>query len=76
MTLSLLRACLKTSLKFLTGKGTKYREIDVIERVRATGHSKCQGLIELHNFSGADLGGKFVGISKKIWVGAYIRLDE
>jgi len=27
-----------TSLKFLTGKGTKYQEIDVVERVRVIGH--------------------------------------
>lgn len=63
-------------LKFLTGKGTKYREIDVIERVRVIGSHKCQGLIGLHNFSGADWGGKFVGITKKTWIGAYMELDE
>jgi len=32
--------------KVLTGKGTKYREIDVIERVQATGHRKCQASLE------------------------------
>ena len=64
-----------THLKFLTGKGTKYREIDVVERVQIIGHQKCQGLIGLHNFSGADWGGKFVGISKKTWVDAYMKLD-
>ena len=37
-------------LKFLTGKGTKYREIDVIERVRVIGSHKCQGLIGLPEF--------------------------
>ena len=36
------------------------------------GHCKCQGF-GLHNFSGADWGGKFVGISKKT-MGS--RLDE
>ena len=65
-----------TRLKFLTGKATKYREIDVVERVRAIGSLKCQGLIGLHNFTGADWGGKFVGITKKTWVGAYMKLDE
>ena len=54
-----------TSLKFSTGKGTKKREIDVLERVQVTGHQKCQGLLGFHNFSGADWGGKLVGISKK-----------
>jgi len=59
-----------TRLKLLTGKGTKYRQIDVIERVQATGHRKCQGLIGIHNFSGVDWGGKFVGITKKSRVNA------
>ena len=40
------------------------------------GRRKCQGLIGLHNFSGADWGGKFVGISKKTWADAYMALDE
>ncbi|MES9881331.1 MAG: hypothetical protein ABW185_10665 [Sedimenticola sp.] len=64
-----------TRLKFLTGKSRKFREIDVVERVRVIGRRKCQGLIGLHNFSGADWGGKFVGISKKTWVSAYMKLD-
>lgn len=66
----------QTRLKFLTGKGVKYRKIDVVERVQVIGRRKCQGLIGLHNFSGADWGGKFVGISKKTWVVAYLKLDE
>ena len=66
----------QTRLKFLTGKGRKYREIDVVERVRVIGRHKSQGLIGLHNFSGADWGGKFVGISKKTWVGAYMKLQD
>lgn len=40
------------------------------------GRLKCHGLIGLHNFSGADWGGQFVGITKKTWVGAYMKLDE
>lgn len=63
-------------LLFLTGKGTKQRQIDVIGRVKAIGRRKCQGLIGLHNFSGADWGGKFIGISKKTWVNLYLMLDE
>ena len=66
----------ETHLKFLTGKATKYREIDVVDRVHAIGSLKSQGLIGLHNFTGADWGGKFVGISKKTWVSAYMKLDE
>ena len=64
------------SLKFLTGKGANYREIDVIQRVLAIGIHKCQGLIGLHNFTGADWGGKCVGITKKTWVKAYMALDD
>jgi len=47
-----------------------------MERVRVIGRHKCQGLIGLHNFSGADWGGKFVGITKKTWVSAYMKLDD
>ena len=65
-----------TSLKFHTGKGMKKREIDIFERVQVIGRRKCQGLLGLHNFSGADWGGKFIGISKKSWVNAYLKLDE
>jgi len=36
------------SLSYLTGKGTNYRETDVIQRVQAIGIYKCQGLIGLH----------------------------
>jgi len=66
----------QTHLKFLTGTGSKFREIDVIERMEAIGSNKCQGLLGFHNFSGADWGGKFVGISKKTLVQAYMRLEE
>ena len=65
-----------TSLKFVTGQGTKKREIDIFERVQVIGRHKCQGFLGLHNFSGADWGGKFVGISKKTWVNAYLKLDD
>ena len=66
----------QTRLKFMTGKAGKFREIDVVERVNANGVLKSEGLIGLHNFTGADWGGKFVGISKKTWVEAYMRLAE
>src|SRR5437867_10916795 len=66
----------RTRLKFLTGKAIKYREIDVIERVKAIGQCKCQELIGIHNFAGADWGGKFVGITKRTWIDAYRKLDE
>ena len=44
--------------------------------MEAIGSNKCKGLLGFHNFSGADLGGKFVGISKKTWADAYMRLEE
>jgi len=59
------RIAAPTCLRFSTGKGTKAQEIDRLERAKNIGHHKCQGLLGLHNFSGADLGGKFVGITKK-----------
>ena len=40
----------QTHFKFLTGKGTKYREIDVVEHMRVIGPHKCQVLIGLHRF--------------------------
>ena len=55
-------------MKFVTGRGVNQREIDVVDRVKAVGFPRCRGLIGLRNFSGADWGGKFVGISKKKWV--------
>ena len=65
MNLASRRLGTQTRLKFLTGKAAKCREIDVMERVNTIGIHKSQGLVGLHNFSGADWGGKFVGISKK-----------
>ena len=54
--------------------GAKYREIDVRKLVEAIGASKAQGLIGLHNFTGADWGAKFVGISKKTCVEIFLSL--
>ena len=76
MDLASRRLGTQTRLKFLTGKAAKCREIDVMERVNTIGIHKSQGLVGLHNFSGADWGGKFVGISKKKWADAYLKLKE
>lgn len=62
------------NLRFLTGKGAKYRAIDIPDRVSAIGAERAKGLIGLHHFTGADWGGKFVGLSKKTWVSAYLQL--
>ena len=67
---------LQAKLMFLTGKGDKHHQIDVPERVCTVGPMKAQGLIGLHNLSGADWGGKFIGVSKKRWVNTYLSLDE
>jgi len=65
-----------TQLKFLTGTGAKHRQIDVCDRVHAVGKQKSRALLGFHNFTGADWGGKFVGISKKTWVTAFLSLDN
>ena len=48
----------QTHLKFLTAKDRKYRQINIIKRVKVIDTRKCQGFIELHNFSSAELGGE------------------
>lgn len=50
--------------------------MNVLERLKVIGRHKCQGLLGLHNFSGADWGGKFVGIPKKRWIDAYLKLED
>ena len=65
-----------TELIMLTGVGAKYREIDVQQRTEAVGVLKAQGLIGLHNFSRADWGGKFVGVSKKTLVQTFLCLSD
>ena len=64
-----------TKLTMLTGTGARYREVDIRERVEAIGKRKVKALIGLHNFTGADWGGKFVGLSKKTWVSTFLSLD-
>jgi hypothetical protein len=44
--------------------------------VRVSGSEKCLGLIGLHNFTGADLAGQFVGISKNTWMTSYLKLPN
>ena len=64
-----------TSLEFHTGKGKKFRKIDVVERVNSIGVRRSRGLIGLHNFTGTDWGGRFVRVSKKRWTLEYLKLD-
>ena len=63
-------------LIMLTGVCAKYHEIDVRQHTEAVGILKAHGLIGLHNFSGADWGGKFVGVSKKTWVQTFLSLSD
>jgi len=63
-----------TRLRFLTGKGKIYIVIDIRDRVSVIGADKTKGLIGLHDFTGADWGGKFVGVSKKTLISNYLSL--
>ncbi|MES9884227.1 MAG: TCR domain-containing protein [Sedimenticola sp.] len=63
-------------LLFLTGKKANQRFIDIHDRCRSLGEEKAKALIGLHNFTGADWGGKFAGISKKTWITALLALDS
>ena len=59
-----------------TGKFSGNSRLDIIERVAAIGKEKAKGLVGFHNFTGADWGGKFVGITKERWMKAYLQLPE
>ena len=48
----------------------------VFKRLQVIGTQTCQVFVGPHNLSGADWGRKFVGITKKTWVDAYMALDE
>ena len=65
-----------TVLKFCTGTGSNYREIDIRSCVKVVGEKKSRALIGFHIFSGADWGGKFVGISKKTWTETFLSLEN
>jgi len=62
------------NVKLLTGRGKFYRTIDVKERCVVIGSEKSKALIGLHNFTGADWGGKFFNISKKTWITKFLAL--
>ena len=66
-----------TKMNFIKlGKSSKNQTINIIERVRAIGSHKVKGFIRIHNFSGSDWGGKFVGITKQKWIKAYMELSD
>ena len=64
------------SLTLVSGQGKKNTHINIVERVCVVGPNKSKGLLGFHNFTGADWGGKFVGITKKTWTDAYLSLDD
>ena len=53
-----------------------HRSLNVRDCVTAVGKKKSQGLVGLHNFSGADWGGKLSGKTKKTWINKYVDLNE
>ena len=65
-----------THLKLLTGKGMKYRRVDVVERVWVVDHHKCWGLTGLYNLCNVDWARTFVDITKTTWIGAYMKLYD
>ena len=61
---------------FLVGRGRTKREINIIERALILGKEKCQTLLGLHAFTGANWGGKYTSISKKSWIKAFLNLED
>ena len=49
---------------------------DINEGVNVIGKKKSRGLLGFHHFTGADYGGKYVGVSKKRWTDIYLELDN
>ena len=65
-----------TKLTLLTGKGAKHREIDIGGRVKAVGWHKSGAVLGFHHFTGADWGRKFVGLSNKTRMTAFLFLGD
>lgn len=51
-------------VRFITGKGSNLRKVDIHKRCSVLGEEKSSKLLALHALSGADWGGKFLGITK------------
>jgi len=64
-----------TELRLTTGTSTKRRVINILCKcVQQIGIEKCKVPIGLHNFSCADWGGKFVGVSRKTRITSFLNL--
>ena len=64
------------SITMHTGNIKHRRLINMNGCLMSVGKKKCKGLVALHNFTGADWGGKFAGKTKETWIKAYLDLDE
>ena len=52
------------------------KEINVIKRVKVLGSENSRALIGFYNFTGADWGGKLVGITKERWMKLFLDLTN
>ncbi len=44
--------------------------------MKGVGRHKSRALLDFHHSTDADWGGKFVGLSKKMWMTAFLSLDD
>ena len=61
-----------TQFRNVGGKGKNKKSFDIKERAHLMGQEKARALVGFHYFSGADWGGKFVGVSKQKWVSYFL----
>ena len=62
-------------LNMITRRGKIYRTIDIHERVQVLEEEKTRRLLWFHNFTRADWGGKFMGMSRKSWMNEWVYLS-
>ena len=56
--------------------GVKHREIEIWERMKEVGRHKYRALLGFHHFTGTYWGGKFVELSKKTLMTAFLSLGD
>ena len=61
-------------INFITRQGKFHRTITFNDKCASIGLQKPKALIGLHALSGANWGGKFFGISKKMWITTSLKL--
>ena len=47
-----------------------------LKEFKQSGKVKAKELLEIHNFTGADWGGTFGGVTKQTWINAYLELTD